>query len=215
MHVGEPPGVAGVVRLSHRVFPSGHAHAMLHRHLPGAVISASRTLALRLSITNLVAPQDTRGLNPALPYRRPNCLPGLGRASVALAIVLFCNPPAAGSQSIENGRRAFEARCVGCHGSDGTGGGHGPAIVDVRQTRVATPAQLRDLIRKGIPEAGMPAFAIPDQEVDAIASFVEALKTPAADHPVVGDVARGEQIFKSECVTCHMVRGVGGVLGPD
>src|SRR5690606_19500784 len=95
-------------------------------------------------------------------------------------------------QSADPGRTAFEARCANCHGSDGAGSGQGPSIVDLRQPRGATPAALRDLIRTGLPASGMPAFALPDAEIDLIASFVETLRAPAAEHPVAGDVAAGE-----------------------
>jgi alcohol dehydrogenase (cytochrome c) len=39
----------------------------------------------------------------------------------------------------------------------------------------------------------------------------------AADQPVAGDVAAGEAFFngKGDCASCHMVRGKGGILGPD
>ena len=57
----------------------------------------------------------------------------------------------------------------GCHGEDGTGGGHGPNIVDVRRPRATSKNEVRDLILKGIPDGGMPAFQISDAEADAIA----------------------------------------------
>ncbi len=118
-------------------------------------------------------------------------------------------------QSSDPGRAAFEARCAGCHGSDGAGGAHGPAIVDLRQPRATTPAALRDVIRNGLFASGMPAFALPDAELTALVSFVETLRSPAADRPVAGDVALGEAYFRAQCSTCHMVRGQGGALGPD
>ena len=121
----------------------------------------------------------------------------------------------AGLQSADPGRTAFEARCAGCHGSDGAGGGHGPAIVDLRQPRATTPAALRDLIQNGLPASGMPAVALPAAELNAIVSFVETLRSPAADRPVVGDVALGEAYFRAHCAACHLVRGQGGALGPD
>jgi PQQ-dependent dehydrogenase (methanol/ethanol family) len=106
---------------------------------------------------------------------------------------------------------------VGCHGADGTGGGHGPAIVDIRHTRAASKAALRDLIRNGIPDAGMPPFAIAGAELDAIVDYIDVLKAPAADHAAAGDAAAGERFFtgKGNCSSCHMVRGRGGILGPD
>ena len=63
----------------------------------------------------------------------------------------------------------------------------------------------------------MPAFPVPDAELDAIVSYVSALKAPAADNPSAGDAMAGERFFtgKGNCSSCHMVRGRGGILGPD
>ena len=120
-------------------------------------------------------------------------------------------------QSGDAGRAAYEARCVGCHGADGTGGGHGPGFVDLRRPRAATRTALKALIGQGIPEVGMPAFPLPDPELEALAAYVEGLRAPAAEHPVAGDVAAGERFFNGEgkCGSCHMIRGKGGILGPD
>src|SRR3712207_8711079 len=54
-------------------------------------------------------------------------------------------------------------------------------------------------------------------ELDALADYVMLLRSPAADHPVAGDVSAGEQYFagKGACTTCHMVAGRGGILGPE
>jgi len=120
-------------------------------------------------------------------------------------------------QSAERGRREYEARCVGCHGADGAGGGHGPSIVDLRRSRATTRADVRALIRNGVPDGGMPGFALGDADLDAITDYVVLLKAPAADNPTNGDAAAGERFFtgKGKCASCHMVRGHGGVLGPD
>jgi PQQ-dependent dehydrogenase (methanol/ethanol family) len=133
----------------------------------------------------------------------------------ALAIGCLATTPAA--QTLEAGKRAYEARCVACHGTDGTGGGHGPGIVDMAKPRAASATALRDLIRKGIPDVGMPAFQIPDEELDALVAYLEVLRAPAADNPAAGDPGAGEVFFTGQgnCTTCHMVRGRGGILGPD
>jgi putative heme-binding domain-containing protein len=121
------------------------------------------------------------------------------------------------AQSLEVGRKAYEARCAGCHGSDGTGGSQGPDIVDRRQPRARSSSAMRDLIRNGIPGTGMPAFPVPDAELDAIVSYISVLKAPAADNPRAGDAMAGERFFsgKGNCSSCHMVQGRGGILGPD
>ena len=132
----------------------------------------------------------------------------------------------ASAQRADAGRRSYQSRCVGCHGEDGAGGEHGPSIVDVRRPRATSKNEVRDLILKGIPDGGMPAFQIPAEEADAIAVFVMGLKAPVAGAAPVGDAApgdpaAGERFFagKGNCTACHMVRGLpsgpGGVLGPD
>ena len=124
---------------------------------------------------------------------------------------------AASAQAIDEGKKIYEINCVGCHGSDGTGGGHGPAVVDLRRSRAASKAALRNLIRQGIPDAGMPPFPLPDPDLDVLVDYFEALRSPAAGHPAAGDPAAGERFFaeKGKCSGCHMVRGKGGILGPD
>jgi len=59
---------------------------------------------------------------------------------------------------IARGKKALEARCGLCHGADGTGGERGPDISQHRGDRVQTEKDLRQFIRTGSPEAGMPRF---------------------------------------------------------
>src|ERR1700693_2797309 len=69
-------------------------------------------------------------------------------STLAICIALFWN--LASAQAPDAGRRTYQARCVGCHGEDGTGGGHGATIVDVRRPRATSKDAVRDLILKGI-----------------------------------------------------------------
>jgi PQQ-dependent dehydrogenase (methanol/ethanol family) len=125
-------------------------------------------------------------------------------------------------QTADAAKRQYQARCVGCHGQDGTGGGHGPNIVDVRRPRATSQEAVRNLILKGIPGAGMPAFQISGLDADAIAAYVMVLKQPATGGAVSprapsGDAVAGQRFFagKGSCASCHMVGGKGGVAGPD
>jgi alcohol dehydrogenase (cytochrome c) len=116
------------------------------------------------------------------------------------------------------GQKLFQARCAGCHGMDGGGGEYGPNIVDMRRRGGGRARRdLHEVIRNGIPDAGMPAFALPPAEVDALAAYVAGLRAPAADHPAAGNPAAGERFFfgAGKCSGCHMVKGRGGVVGPD
>ena len=130
--------------------------------------------------------------------------------------VLFAAPGKA--QAPEAGKKQFEARCAGCHGLDGAGGEHGPNIVEGRRRgRERSAERLREVVGKGIPEAGMPAFQVTDAEMDALVAFVSSLAAPAIDSPAAGDAAAGERFFlgKGNCASCHMVHGRGGKIGPE
>ena len=124
------------------------------------------------------------------------------------------------AQSADAGKRQYLALCVGCHGEDGSGGGHGPGFLEVQRPRAASREAVRNLILKGIADAGMPAFKVSEEQADAIAGYVMSLKEPAGRagaSVAAGDAAAGERFFmgKGNCAGCHMVRGRGGVLGPD
>jgi PQQ-dependent dehydrogenase (methanol/ethanol family) len=138
----------------------------------------------------------------------------------ALAVCLPMLSLPVTAQSPGNSQRQYQERCSGCHGDDGTGGGHGPTIVNLQNPRAASRAAVRDVILKGLADRGMPAFPIPEQEADAIAAYVMTLRSPAggaAPAGAPGDVAAGERFYsgKGKCAECHMIRGRGGVLGPD
>src|SRR5262245_3666576 len=105
-----------------------------------------------------------------------------------------------------DGRLQFQARCAGCHGEDGKGDARGFNIVDT-PSRARSREALRDVILKGIPDRGMPASAIPDQELDSITTYVIELRSrgtpnssvdpgvPAAASSAPGDAAAGELFY--------------------
>ena len=117
----------------------------------------------------------------------------------------------------EAGRRLYEAGCAPCHGADGEGGEKGPGIVESRSSRSRARPDLRALIRDGIPAAGMPAFPLPDGDLDALAAYVAGLIAPAIEHPPAGDPRAGERFFfgQGDCARCHRLGGQGGFVGPD
>ncbi len=101
---------------------------------------------------------------------------------------------AASAQEIDAGKKLFESRCAGCHGVDGGGGEYGPNIVDLRGWE-RSEKSLPEIIKNGIPDSGMPAFPLPQPDIDALMAFVNSLRAPAAGHPPPGDAAAGERYF--------------------
>jgi alcohol dehydrogenase (cytochrome c) len=133
-----------------------------------------------------------------------------------LAVAGFAQAPDAESL-IEAGRRQFEARCAPCHGADGMGGERAPGVTGREGERLPSEQDLRDVIGKGIPDAGMPPFRLSDSEMDRIVAFVRSLSTPAIERAVPGDAARGREFFfgAGRCASCHIAEGRGSPNGPD
>ena len=63
----------------------------------------------------------------------------------------------------------------------------------------------------------MPAFALPEDQLQPLARWVRSLNVSAYDLRPSGDVDAGQRFFfgKGQCASCHMVRGLGGSNGPD
>jgi PQQ-dependent dehydrogenase (methanol/ethanol family) len=118
---------------------------------------------------------------------------------------------------IAAGRKRFQVRCSGCHGSGGTGGERAPEIGKGDRSKLQTDRDVRDLIRNGIPESGMPPFALPEGEMDVLVAFVRSRVVPASETRMAGDAKGGAEFFfgKGGCSNCHMLRGRGGLGGPD
>jgi alcohol dehydrogenase (cytochrome c) len=86
-----------------------------------------------------------------------------------------------------DGPAVFRSRCAGCHGGDGAGGEHAPGITTRLNSR--TDAELRDLIRNGIPGAGMPGVELADEESRALVEHLRSLR-PRGPAPVESPAAQ-------------------------
>jgi PQQ-dependent dehydrogenase (methanol/ethanol family) len=114
-------------------------------------------------------------------------------------------------------QRTYSTLCSGCHGEDARGTQQGPPLSGNASVRARSVQSLRNVIRNGIPAAGMPAFDLPADTLDALASMVASLNDVAAKRSVPGDVAAGRRFFfgKGNCAACHLVNGEGSPVGPD
>ncbi|MCX6595780.1 MAG: c-type cytochrome, partial [Acidobacteria bacterium] len=125
--------------------------------------------------------------------------------------------PITTAQQIANTQQTYEKLCGGCHGADARGTQQGPGLAGNPGVRRRSAANLRNVIQKGIPAAGMPGFDLPAATLDALVALVASLNAVAAESPVAGDRAAGQAYFKGpgQCGTCHMVHGSGAAIGPD
>ena len=137
--------------------------------------------------------------------------------SIRILIITALATACLSAQNAEAGRRRYTALCASCHGAAGAGGERAPALVGRRESRVHSVQDLRDIIRNGIPSAGMPPFRLPDAQLESLVAYVHGLRAPAADTPASGDVEAGKRFFfgKGNCAACHTVAGTGGWVGPD
>lgn len=128
------------------------------------------------------------------------------------------HPSIGDAKAIAAGAKLFMGSCAGCHGPDGGGGARGPNLVRRSLWHPLSDDAIFNVVRKGVPSAGMPPTELPDEQTWNLVAFIHALTGPASTNPVPGDAVAGRTIFwgsKAGCAGCHSVLGKGGHLGPD
>jgi len=157
-----------------------------------------------------------------LPRNRSGSAVGFGLSVVTLLLILSLSATAAEKSAtanaavIKEGASLFRANCSPCHGLSARGGGRGPDLTAGRWTHGGSDSAIFRTISQGVPGTEMPANAFEDSEIWAIVAYLRSL-TPPKNPAISGDPAKGKQLFsgKAGCSNCHMVRGSGGLLGPD
>jgi len=126
------------------------------------------------------------------------------------------NPIPSTPENIELGRVKFRSRCASCHGIDARGL-RGPDLTTGHFAHGESDGQIFRTLTRGVPGTEMPpAEGLRDEEIWTIISYIRSL-SGGGEEPVRGDPQAGEKIFLGTggCSRCHMVKGVGGRLGPD
>ena len=123
------------------------------------------------------------------------------------------------SLAIEQGKKLYSVGCASCHGTSGQGSSDGPSLVGVGSAAVdfqvgtgRMPAQQ--------PGAQIPAKKViySQADIDQLAAYVASLgpgpSTPTKEQydPAGADVAKGGELFRTNCAQCHTVSGKGGAL---
>lgn len=121
-------------------------------------------------------------------------------------------------ETIEQGKKLFQANCATCHGLEAQGTGTGPSLIGVGAASVdfqvgtgRMPMQMQG------PQAQQKPPQFTDEQVKQLAYFVASLGPGPdipADHLVNGggDAANGAELFRINCAMCHNVAGAGGAL---
>jgi cytochrome c oxidase cbb3-type subunit 3 len=117
---------------------------------------------------------------------------------------------------IEDGSRAFRNSCQNCHGPDGDG----IAGVDLGRGQFKTASSDADLVRiilNGVPGTAMPPVKMAEEQAARIVAYLRSVAATKRTATAAGDPLRGKTLFegKGKCVTCHIVDGAGGRLGPE
>ncbi len=126
------------------------------------------------------------------------------------------------SQQVAEGKALFQVACSSCHGMNGEGGSQGPSLVGVG----AAAADFQ--VGTGRMPMAAPGAQAPrkkntysDEEVAALAAYVGSLgpgpKIPTEEqYSAVGltaeELARGGELFRTNCSACHNFEGAGGAL---
>ncbi len=130
------------------------------------------------------------------------------------------------SQQVAEGQALFRVTCASCHGLNGEGQTtstiQGPPLVGVGAASVDFQVSTGRM-PMARPEAQAPAKknVYTEEEIAALAAYVASLgpgpasPTPEQYDPVNvsdEDIARGGELFRTNCSACHNFEGAGGAL---
>ena len=123
------------------------------------------------------------------------------------------------SLAIDEGKKLYAVGCASCHGTGGQGTSDGPSLVGVGSASVDFQ------VGTGRMPAQQPGAQVPKKkviytqaEIDQLAAYVASLGagpvTPKEGQysPEGADIAKGGELFRTNCAQCHNFTGEGGAL---
>ncbi|MFI6872274.1 c-type cytochrome [Streptomyces sp. NPDC050400] len=123
------------------------------------------------------------------------------------------------SLAIDEGKKLYSVGCASCHGTGGQGTTDGPSLVGVGSAAVDFQ------VGTGRMPAQQPGAQVPRKkviysqaEIDQLAAYIASLgagpvvPTEKDYNPEGADIAKGGELFRTNCAQCHNFTGEGGAL---
>jgi ubiquinol-cytochrome c reductase cytochrome c subunit len=124
------------------------------------------------------------------------------------------------SLTIDEGKRLYSVGCASCHGTGGQGSSDGPSLVGVGAAAVDS-----QVATGRMPAATSQGAQIPKKkniysqaQIDQLATYIASLgagpSVPTDEQygPNGADIAKGGELFRTNCAQCHNFTGKGGAL---
>ncbi|MGP2439442.1 cytochrome bc1 complex diheme cytochrome c subunit [Streptomyces sp. JW3] len=123
------------------------------------------------------------------------------------------------SLAIDEGKKLYAVGCASCHGTGGEGTTDGPSLVGVGAAAVDFQ------VGTGRMPAQQPGAQVPKKkniysqaEIDQLAAYISSLgagpsiPTEEKYSDDGADIAKGGELFRTNCAQCHNFTGKGGAL---
>ncbi|CAL9319437.1 Cytochrome bc1 complex cytochrome c subunit [Streptomyces sp. enrichment culture] len=124
------------------------------------------------------------------------------------------------SLAIEEGKKLYSVGCASCHGTGGQGTTDGPSLVGVGAASVdfqVGTGRMPAATSQG-PQVPKKKNIYTQAEIDQLAAYIASLgagpSIPTKDQysPEGADIAKGGELFRTNCAQCHNFTGKGGAL---
>ncbi|MFJ4618458.1 c-type cytochrome [Streptomyces sp. NPDC088812] len=124
------------------------------------------------------------------------------------------------SLAIDEGKKLYAVGCASCHGTGGQGTSDGPSLVGVGAAAVDFQVGTGRMPASTSQMAQIPSKKVvyTQAEIDQLAAYIASLgagpsvPTEAEYGEEGADIAKGGELFRTNCAQCHNFTGKGGAL---